>query len=175
MALIALTGMKFHAFHGFYPEEKIIGNDFILDVTIEADIEDAGDDDDLSKTLNYEVIHQICKGVMQNPMDLLEAVVVNIKDELQNHFSSLESLQIKLSKMNPPLSGQVAEASVEEGWEFGQECGRCGGGMVCYSNENCWCNSLNIPSATLDQMTAQFGSSCLCPDCMSDYVKIKEE
>lgn len=167
--------MQFHAFHGVYPEEKIIGGNFELDVTIEVDIEEAGEEDDVSKTVNYEAIHQICKGVMQNPMDLLETVIFNIKTELQNHFVNMEGLEIRLSKLNPPLSGQVASATIQEEWTFVKECGRCGNGMTCYNNEYCWCNSLNIPSVTLSRINEQFGSNCLCPTCMSDYVKIEEE
>jgi len=174
MARISLLGMEFHAFHGVYPEEKLIGGTFVLDVTIDADIEDAGDEDDIAQTINYEVIHQICKGVMNNPMDLLETVIQNLKDELQNHFTEMDGLVIRLSKMNPPLSGQVASATIEEEWDFVKECGRCEKPMTCYNNEYCWCNNLNIPSLTLSRINEQFGTKCLCASCMSDYIKIEE-
>lgn len=174
MAQISLLGMKFHAFHGVYPEEKLIGGEYLLDVIIETDIEDAGDEDDLSQTMNYEAIHQICKGVMQNPMDLLEAVVLNLKDELQHHFTEMDALSIKISKVNPPLSGQVASATVEDEWEFVKGCGRCGKPMTCYNNEYCWCNNLSIPTVTLTRINEQFGTKCLCASCLSDYIKIEE-
>jgi len=174
MAQISLLGMKFHAFHGVYPEEKLIGGHFVLDVVIDTDIEDAGDEDDISQTMNYEVIHQICKGVMNNPMDLLETVILNLKEELQNHFTEMDGLSISLSKVNPPLSGQVASATIEESCDFVKDCGRCGKPMTCYNNEYCWCNNLNIPSLTLSRINEQFGTKCLCPSCMSDYVKIEE-
>ncbi len=174
MAQISLLGMKFHAFHGVYPEEKLIGGHFLLDVVIETNIEDAADEDDITQTMNYEAIHQICKGVMNNPMDLIETVILNLKEELQNHFTAMDGLVIRLSKMNPPLSGQVASATIEEGWDFVKDCGRCGKPMTCYSNEYCWCNNLNIPSLTLSRINEQFGTKCLCASCMSDYVKIDE-
>ncbi len=32
MATISITGMEFHAFHGCFKEEQVIGNTFIVDV-----------------------------------------------------------------------------------------------------------------------------------------------
>ena len=37
MAVIALEGMRFFAYHGFYPEENIIGTNYVVDVYITAD------------------------------------------------------------------------------------------------------------------------------------------
>ena len=37
MGRIALTGMEFHAFHGCFKEEQIIGTNFIVDLLIETD------------------------------------------------------------------------------------------------------------------------------------------
>ena len=34
MATIALEGMRFYAYHGYYEEERILGNEFILDVYV---------------------------------------------------------------------------------------------------------------------------------------------
>ncbi len=174
MAQISLIGMEFHAYHGVYPEEKLVGGKFIVDITIETDTTKAGDEDDLAKTLNYESIHQICKGVMQSPMDLLEAVILNIKDELQIHFTKMDALRIKITKKNPPLSGIVEAATIEDEWDFVKDCGRCGKPLTCYNNEYCWCNNLQIPTVTLTRINEQFGTKCLCSSCMSDYVKIEQ-
>jgi dihydroneopterin aldolase len=38
MALIALEGMKFYAFHGVYEAERVLGNDYVVDVTVETGI-----------------------------------------------------------------------------------------------------------------------------------------
>ena len=65
MALIALEGVHFYAYHGFYEEEQIIGNNFILDVYVEANTGLAARTDDLFSTVNYETIYRICQMEMR--------------------------------------------------------------------------------------------------------------
>ena len=38
MGLIQIENMEFYAFHGHYREEQIVGNRFIVDLTIETDM-----------------------------------------------------------------------------------------------------------------------------------------
>ena len=38
MATIALEGMRFYAYHGYYEEERTLGNEFILDVYVNTEI-----------------------------------------------------------------------------------------------------------------------------------------
>ena len=59
MGRISLENVRFRAYHGLYEEERLIGNDFILDVWIDADIKEATvvtehDVDKVDKTVNYE-------------------------------------------------------------------------------------------------------------------------
>ena len=42
MGLIRIEDMEFYAFHGHYREEQIVGNHFMVDVTIETDTDKAG-------------------------------------------------------------------------------------------------------------------------------------
>lgn len=65
MSLIALEGMRFHAPHGFYQEEQIIGTTFLIDVIIDTDFGKAAQKDDLFQTVNYETVYQVCKTVMK--------------------------------------------------------------------------------------------------------------
>lgn len=167
--------MKFHAFHGVYPEEKILGGEYIVDIAIEADLDEAGSSDDLSQTINYEAVYQICKGVMQRPMELIESVLHDLATELMHSFSNIEQLRIKIAKLHPPLGGRVGAAVVEEEFSFVKECGRCGKDMICYSNDSCWCHSFYIPAATRTKIHEQYGTTCLCPTCLADYAKVEED
>ena len=54
MSQIALEGMRFYAYHGFYEEEQIIGNNYVIDVYIKTNFSEAAETDDLYKTINYE-------------------------------------------------------------------------------------------------------------------------
>ena len=41
MGLIQIENMEFYAFHGHFKEERIVGNKFIVDLTIETDMTNA--------------------------------------------------------------------------------------------------------------------------------------
>ena len=72
MDLITLKEMAFYGYHGCMPEENKLGQRFIVDMHIEADLREAGRTDDLSKTINYAEIYQDVKAVVEGePVKLL--------------------------------------------------------------------------------------------------------
>jgi 7,8-dihydroneopterin aldolase/epimerase/oxygenase len=110
--LIALEGMKFYAHHGHYDEERKKGNDFIVDAYVSTPLNE-NLNDELTQTLNYEILYDCVKNEMEKPSKLLETVAVNIINELQNKFPSAISLRVRVSKLTPPLPGDVQRAFVE--------------------------------------------------------------
>jgi len=110
--LIALEGMKFYAHHGHYDAERQKGNDFIVDAYIMTDISE-NINDKLDRTLNYEVVFDCVKKEMEKSTRLLETVTLNILNELQKKLPQAVSLRVRVSKLNPPLLGEVNRAFVE--------------------------------------------------------------
>lgn len=53
LSLIELENMEFHAFHGCYPLEQVVGNHFLVSVTIEANLREAAYSDNVADTINY--------------------------------------------------------------------------------------------------------------------------
>jgi len=51
---IELVNMEFYAYHGCFREEQIIGNKFVVSMSVEADVSKATISDDLADTLNYQ-------------------------------------------------------------------------------------------------------------------------
>jgi dihydroneopterin aldolase len=171
MALIALEGMQFYAYHGFYKEERIIGNHYLVDVSVEVPIGKAAETDALQDTLNYETIYLIVEKEMQKPSHLLEHVVENIIKALKFQFASIEKVEVKLKKLNPPLDGLVAASSVAESLDFRIKCSRCNKNMVCYNDNNCWCaQEPKVSVSTLEKIKSQFGNQCLCKECLGFYL-----
>lgn len=171
MAVIALEGMQFYAYHGFYEEERIIGNNYVVDVSVEAAVGKAGKSDALQDTLNYETIYLIVEREMQKPSHLLEHVVENIVSALKFQFTSIEKVNVKLKKLNPPLDGLVAASSVAESLDFRKKCARCNKKLVCYNDTNCWCaQEPNISSTNLEKIKSQYGNQCLCKECLDFYL-----
>lgn len=113
MAIIALEGIRLFGNHGFYPEEEVLGREFILDIKVEADIEAAAADDELSNSVNYETLYHICHAEFRETASLLETVAQRILERINHQFDNVEGVRVKLRKMNPPLAGPVDEASVE--------------------------------------------------------------
>lgn len=113
MAIIGLEGIRIFAKHGFYEEERILGNEFILDVFLDADIEQAAEEDDLFQTINYETVYQLCLIEMRTPSQLIEEVCQRIVHRLFDYFDQISGIKVKLRKLNPPLGGQVDCASIQ--------------------------------------------------------------
>jgi len=110
MLTIALEQLKFRAFHGFYPEERIIGNDFILDVYVT--IADTIPVDELSDTVNYQDIFTIVKAVMAVPQPLLEQVVAGISHTIRERYPRVKKTVVTLRKMSPPMGAEVRNSLV---------------------------------------------------------------
>ncbi len=115
MATIALEGVKLYAYHGFYAEENKLGQDYELDVYVRVNINQAANQDDLFKSVNYETIYLICQSEMKKPAKLLETVVQRIAYRLNEYFEDVVGVRVKLRKLQPPLGGRVACASVAFG------------------------------------------------------------
>jgi len=112
MALIEIEGMEFYAFHGHFEVEKIAGNRFLVNLKIEADLSKAGKTDRLEDTLDYQKAYVAVKEEMAVPSDLLEHVCQRIITRIKDEFSEVQKVTVKVSKMNPPMGGQIEKVSV---------------------------------------------------------------
>ena len=112
MSYIKLEGLNFYAHHGYYTEERKRGNNYILDVEIDYDLEKAADTDDLEDALNYEEVYNICEEEMDNPRHLIEAVAKSIAVRVRDRFPHLSYVQVTMKKLKPQLGGAVASATI---------------------------------------------------------------
>ncbi|MFY0607456.1 MAG: dihydroneopterin aldolase [Cyclobacteriaceae bacterium] len=109
---ISLEGMEFYAHHGFYPEERIIGNKYEVSVNLEVDFQEAADHDSLEGTINYETIYDEVKNIMSVETKLLEHIAAKIISRLKKSFPQLVSVEVSVSKLNPPIKGLCKRATV---------------------------------------------------------------
>ena len=111
MAKVALKGMKFYAFHGYYDFERRIGNNFEVD--IEATLKISEDPNDrIEATINYEEMYTICERYMQKKYLLLESLAFDIAQEIKANYPIVERVVVLLAKLNPPVGGIVERAEV---------------------------------------------------------------
>lgn len=104
--------MQFHANHGCFKEEEITGNAFIVDLQLEVDTSTAQKSDDLNDTLDYQSVYLLVKAEMAEHSALLEHVAQRILTKLHQEFKQIEFAEVCVSKMNPPLGGQIGSVSV---------------------------------------------------------------
>lgn len=105
--------MKFHSFHGVLEEEKMNGNDFLVSVTVKLDTAKAGETDKLEDTLNYQEIYDLVKNEMEVRSELIEHVAQRIYNKILSQFSQIKKVKLKLTKLNPPLGGDVEGVRIE--------------------------------------------------------------
>jgi dihydroneopterin aldolase len=109
---IFLEGLEFHAYHGVYPHERDSGNWFEVDIMVEADFTTGAIKDEISGTVNYETLFEIIKAEMEKPSKLLETVAQQIVDKVLNDLPEVEKVELKISKLNPPIGGKCRKAAV---------------------------------------------------------------
>ena len=112
MGQIALEGMEFFAFHGYYDEEQKIGNKYGVDLYITTNLHAAGASDRLHETVNYEVLYRVVHEEMLAPARLLEHLGHRVLDRVLEEFPYIDAVQVSVSKFNPPLGGICHRARV---------------------------------------------------------------
>lgn len=109
---ISIEGMEFKAYHGCYELEKVVGNRFRVDVSIDAEVGDAARKDALNETVNYLSVYELVAVQMKQNSDTIENVAYRIADSLKKDFEKISSVTVKVSKLAPPLGGKVERVSV---------------------------------------------------------------
>lgn len=112
MGLIQIEEMEFYAYHGHYKEEQIIGNRFLVDLSLETDMEDPSLTDRLEDAVNYQEAYRLVNEEMQVPSHLLEHIAARILNSLFANLRGVKHATVKISKMNPPLGGKTRAVSV---------------------------------------------------------------
>jgi dihydroneopterin aldolase len=108
---VALKDVKCFALHGYYPEEQLIGNHFV--VNLETEFTPQGFDDELSQTVNYEDLNNIILEEMKHTQKLLETVLKNIISKVIGLYPFVDTVQVSMKKLNPPMPGQIGHSFVK--------------------------------------------------------------
>ncbi len=110
---IAVEGIKLYAYHGCLDEEAVIGGNYIVDVYLITDFTEAAKTDDLSRTIDYCAIYEIVKKEMAVRSKLIEQVAQRIHTTIEKNFSAIKNTRVRVTKLNPPMNGNVEKVSVE--------------------------------------------------------------
>lgn len=109
---INVEGIRLYAYHGCLPEETKVGGEYIVDVYMVYDFDDAAKTDDLNLTIDYCAVFEICKQEMAIPSKLIEHVGKRIYDRIIRAFPKLIETKVKVTKLLPPMNGPVDKVSI---------------------------------------------------------------
>ena len=111
---IILKGMRFYGYHGVNPEEKALGQSYVVDLAADVDLSRPGASDRLEDTVSYTLMYRVAKAVIEgDSRNLLEALAQDIADRLLTELP-LAGVQVRVKKPAPPVKGSaIRYAAVE--------------------------------------------------------------
>ncbi|AYC30673.1 dihydroneopterin aldolase [Paenisporosarcina cavernae] len=115
MDYIHVKDMEFWGNHGVFPEETRLGQRFRLSVSLALSLKEAGELDDLNKSVNYGDVFMRCERIMEgSPVKLLETLAETVANDLLTTYKGLvEGCRVEVIKPDPPIPGHYKEVSVE--------------------------------------------------------------
>ncbi len=110
---IFLNEVRFYAYHGVMPEEKVVGTDFLVSLRVGYDFSRAMESDNVEDTVSYADLYELVKREMAITSDLVEHVAGRIVRSIKSEFPQVTSIDLRLTKLNPPMGADCQGAGVE--------------------------------------------------------------
>jgi dihydroneopterin aldolase len=111
---IAIAGLQSYAHHGLFEEERSLGQKFCFDVHAELGHSATHRDDNLESSIRYDdVIAKVVTIAETSIFQTLEALAEAIARGLLEHFTRMESVSVRVSKLSPPIRETLQRAGVE--------------------------------------------------------------
>ena len=111
---IILEGMQFYAYHGRNPDEKSLGQPFVVDLEAELNLQAAATSDDIGDTVSYTDLYRVVKAEMEETTrNLLEAVAQSIANRILDSFP-VQGVRVRVKKTRPPIKGSFLSGAAVE-------------------------------------------------------------
>jgi len=111
---IILKNMKFYAYHGVLPEERIKGQYFIIDVELYTNLTLAGNSDNLEHTVNYAEVYNDIKNItLKNKFMLIEKLAETIAQFILGKYKNVVKTKVLVKKPQAPIEGEFDWMGVE--------------------------------------------------------------
>lgn len=119
MDKIIIEGLEIFANHGVFPEEKRLGQKFVISAELYTNTRRAGKRDDLNYSIHYgEVSQKITEYVQSHTFQLIETVAEKVAEELLLTFPLMDKVKIRVEKPWAPvhLPLQTVGVEIERQW-----------------------------------------------------------
>ncbi len=112
MGVIKVTNIKIFTNHGCLEEEAKIGSEYRVDIEVKGNLALSAQTDELDDTIDYVHLNKIAKEEMNKRSKLLEQVAQRMLDRIFSEIPLVEEAEISVSKINPPIGGNVGEVTI---------------------------------------------------------------
>lgn len=111
---IIMKGLVFHGYHGALPEENVLGQKFVVDAEVWADLARAGQTDHLEDTIDYTKVYKEIQQVVEGPARALqEAVAEDVCQRLLQLDQRISAVRCYIRKPHVALQGVLESVGVE--------------------------------------------------------------
>jgi len=112
---VHLHNVRFHGFHGLYETEKLVGGDFLVDLSVgfEPSVEVVTH---IEQTVDYTRLHHIVQEKMSVPTPLLETLATEIVATIREQFTGVSKISISIKKLHPPVNNFQGSLGVSFEW-----------------------------------------------------------
>lgn len=121
MDKILIKDLEVFGNHGVLHEENVLGQKFLICADITIDLQRAGEEDNLFKSIHYgELCKDIKKFSENNTFHLIEAFAENLASYLLKKYLRIKSIELEIKKPWAPISLSVDYVSVKikRGWHL---------------------------------------------------------
>lgn len=104
-SVIEIAGLVLFAKHGVLEEEARMGQRFILDIRLEADIAEAVKHDRLADTVDYGEVVAVTESIFRDKrFYLIEAAAGHVASGILAHFPMVKIARVTVKKPSAPIS-----------------------------------------------------------------------
>ena len=100
--VLKVNDLRVWANHGWYEEERLIGGEYRIDVTMSVEISDAHTD--LSDTVDYQDVVDLTNDIMRQTFKLIEDSCLAIFNALLTKLDKIKALEVTVTKLNIPIN-----------------------------------------------------------------------
>lgn len=121
MDKIIIRDLEVFGNHGVLKEENVLGQKFLVSADIFVDLQRAGEEDNILKTINYgEMCKDIVKFSENNTFHLIESFAENLANFLLKKYLRIKQVDLEIKKPWAPigLSLDYVSVKITRGWHL---------------------------------------------------------
>jgi len=111
-AVLRIERLALYARHGVKPEERTLGQHFLVDLAVAAEVGDALASDKIDDSVNYSaLIEAATRTFTATSFNLIEAAAAAVADDLIARFPKVAAVTVTVHKPAAPVKAVVADIS----------------------------------------------------------------